>query len=87
MWLAPLLSRMPGQVVRTCPSRSSGIPAGLARGGARSDLAVDIAEIESDRTKGRLTDEDARVRLRTVRARLVDLDPGSGHQGAEWPCT
>jgi hypothetical protein len=75
---------MPGQVVRTLSLQIEGIPAGLARSGARSDLAADIAEIESDRKKGRLSDEDARVRLRTVRARLVDLDPGSGHQGAGW---
>jgi len=84
LWLAPLLSRMPEQVVRTLSVQIEGVPAGIARSGARSDLAADIAEIESDRKKGRLTDEDAQVRLRTVRARLADLDPGSGHQGAGW---
>ena len=51
LWLAPLLSRMPGQVVRTLSLQIEGIPAGLARGGARSDLAADIAEIESDRER------------------------------------
>lgn len=84
LWMAPLLSRMPEQVVRTISVQIEGVPAGIARSGARSDLAADIAEIESDRRKGRLTDEDAQVRLRTARSRLADLDPGSGHQGAGW---
>jgi hypothetical protein len=84
LWMAPLLSRMPEQVVRTISVQIEGVPAGIARSGARSDLSSDIAEIETDRRKGRLTDEDAQVRLRAARSRLADLDPGSGHQGAGW---
>lgn len=84
MWLTPLLSQMDYQIVRTLSLQVEVVPASDARRAARSDVTSDIADIESQRLKGVLTNEESTAGLAAARTRLTDLAPGSGHHGAGW---
>ena len=84
LWLLPLLAQMPHQVVRTVSIQIEAIPASQARTEARSDVTSDLADLEAQARKGVLVGEDLKVAMRAAKARLADLEPGSGHHGAGW---
>ena len=84
MWLTPLLSQMDHQIVRTLSLQVEVVPASDARRAARRDVTTDLADIESQKAKGVLTNEESSAALSAARTRLSDLSPGSGHHGAGW---
>lgn len=84
LWLAPLLSQLGDQIVRTISIQTELVPAAEARADARTDVTSDLADLAAQREKGILTDDDLKVGLTGARARLDDLTPGSGHHGAGW---
>jgi hypothetical protein len=84
LWLAPLLSKMPHQIVRTLSLQTEVVPATDARRAARTDVTTDLADLEAQREKGVLTSEELTAGLLAARSRLDDLRPGSGHHGAGW---
>lgn len=84
LWAAPLLSRMPHPIVRTLSLQTEVIPAADARHAARTDVTTDLADLEAQKEKGVLTNEESEAGLAAARSRLEDLRPGSGHHGAGW---
>jgi len=84
LWVAPLLSRMPHPIVRTLSLQTEVVPAADARHAARTDVTTDLADLDAQREKGVLTNEELEAGLIAARGRLADLAPGSGHHGAGW---
>ena len=84
LWVAPLLSQMAHPIVRTVSLQMEVVPAAEARRGARMDITADEADLQSQREKGVLTDDELAVRREAARSRLEDLRPGSGHHGVAW---
>lgn len=84
LWVAPLLSQMPHPIVRTFSLQIEVVPAVDARREARVDVTTDLADIQGQREKGHLTDDELQVALAAAKGRLEDLRPGSGHHGVGW---
>lgn len=84
LWLAPLLTGMEEQIVRTVSTHIAFVPAREAKIGARRDATSDRAEIISQERKGRIVDDDAELALSAAVRRFEDLRDGGGHHGAVW---
>ena len=84
LWMAPLLTGMEEQIVRTVSMHIAFVPAREAKIGARRDATSDRAEIISQERKGRIVDDDAELALSAAVRRFEDLRDGGGHHGAVW---
>ena len=84
LWLTPILSGLPEQVHRTVATHIATRPAGAARRSARTDMAMDLAEMREQQRKGFLIDDDLGAGHQAARVRHRDLKPGTGVQGAGW---
>lgn len=84
LWLMPLLAALPHQIVRTLSVQIEPVPAAQARADAKADVTSDLANVAAQVDKGMLVNEDLQVEQRAAAARLKDLEPGSGAQGALW---
>ncbi len=84
LWLLPVLTGMPDQIIRTISFQILTRPAEMARVRARRAVTQDSANISAAREKGRLVDDEDAVTLTAAQRRRADLRPGQPHHGAEW---
>lgn len=84
LWLLPVLTGMTAPIIRTISISRLMVPAVQAKRAAKADVTSDQADEISDRKKGRLPDEDTKVRLNAAKRRRADLAPGTGHAGVEY---
>lgn len=84
LWLLPVLTGMPEQIIRTVSFQVLTRPAEVARVRARRAVTQDSANINAAREKGRLVDDEDSVTLTAAQRRRADLRPGQPHHGAEW---
>ena len=84
LWLLPILTGMPDQIIRTISFQILTRPAEGARVRARRAVTQDSANINAAREKGRLVDDGDAVTLTAAQRRRADLRPGQPHHGAEW---
>lgn len=84
LWLLPVLTNMRLPIIRTVSITRVVIPSGQAKRAARADVTSDQADQLRDQAKGRLLDDDTKVRLSAAKRRRADLAPGSGHAGVEY---
>jgi len=80
--LVPLLTGVSPSVIRTVSSHFVLIPASQARGDAVKDVGTDESVIRGNAKT--ISDGTAEAQMSVSRARLRDLQPASGHHGADW---
>jgi hypothetical protein len=83
LWILPILTQLPHQIVRTVSINRLIIPASIAKRVARKDVTADESERMAKAEAGN-DDDGTKVRLSAAKARKYDLRPNSGHHGAEW---
>jgi hypothetical protein len=84
LWMAPLLTGMEEQVVRTISIHIHFVPAQEAKRGAKLDATGDRADLVGQQRKGQIIDDETELALKSAEARLADVRNGTGHHGAEW---
>ena len=84
LWLLAVLTLMNAPIIRTISINRIVVPAGQAKRAARQDVTSDQSDQMRDKKKGRLVDDETKVRLNAAQRRRADLMPGSGHAGVEY---
>ena len=84
LWLAPLLTGLAEQIVRTLAVHIRFTPAREAKAAARRDVTTDQRDILARERKGQLVDDDTELALSSSARRMSDLREGVGHHGAHW---
>jgi hypothetical protein len=84
LWMAPLLTGMHDQVIRTIAIHIHFVPAQEAKHGARLDVVGDQADLIGMERKGKLIDDGVALALSSASSRLADVSTGTGHHGAVW---
>jgi hypothetical protein len=84
LWLAPLLTSMPTQVVRSIAFHQEIVPQEDARHFAESDIVTDTADSNERAGEGSLTDATIDVGKNAALRRWQDLKPGTGFHGSNW---
>ena len=84
LWLAPILTGLEDQIVRTVSTHIRFIPAGEAKAAARRDATTDQRDLIEQERKGRMIDDETELALSSATRRVSDLQQGVGHHGAHW---
>ena len=84
LWLAPLLTGLDEQIVRTLSMHIHFTPAREAKATARRDVTTDQRDILARERKGQMVDDDTELALSSAARRMSDLREGVGHHGAHW---
>lgn len=84
LWLAPLLTSMSEQVVRTVSFHQEIVPQEDARYFADLDIVTDISDQNEKAKRGVLKDGILDVGVNAALRRQSDLQPGTGIHGANW---
>jgi hypothetical protein len=84
LWLAPLLTGLAEQIVRTLAVHLQFTPAREAKATARRDVTTDQRDMLARERKGQLVDDDTELALSSAARRMSDLREGVGHHGAHW---
>lgn len=84
LWLLPILTGMSVNVIRTVALELETVTAAKARREAKGDLTSDLANLHKAAKEGALEPDELKVAERAVRARVNDLEPGSGAHGLIW---
>jgi hypothetical protein len=84
LWLAPLLTGLQEQIVRTVSTHIAFTPAREAKVVARKDATTDQRDLIEQQRKGRIVDDETELALSAASRRMADLRDGVGHHGAHW---
>ena len=84
LWLAPLLTGLDEQIVRTVSTHVHFTPAREAKATARRDVTTDQRDLLARARKGQMVDDETELALSSAARRMSDLAEGVGHHGAHW---
>jgi hypothetical protein len=84
LWLAPLLTGLEEQIVRTLAVHIHFTPAREAKATARRDVTTDQRDLIARARKGQMVDDETELALSSAARRMSDLREGAGHHGAHW---
>jgi len=84
LWLAPLLTGLDEQIVRTLAVHLQFTPAREAKATARRDVTTDQRDLLARHRKGQMVDDETELALSSAARRMSDLAEGVGHHGAHW---